>query len=553
MGKKALLLVSLLLLAILSLSFSQLAIAQEGVTAVVTNEWANIRIIPALGAEVIASMPAGYLFDAINGRSGDNQWLRVDFNGEEGWVHMSPLAVLTGDTNSLPVADPRSVPYGGFDAPRSGMTSATSEVTARLADWMNVRGGPSTGYPILAYGEINSHVYLLGRTANSSWTQINYQGTLGWIASRYLILPAGFHLGGLPVGGIVAEAQLPSRPVGDDYVSTLQLMLARINLAQPSLDEIRAAWADSSLTGRASCHDAFPARPSNFNVPNDLLAAYYVQLNPVTNLFNDAMYNVRYAIDLLIEACEQPGLENPVGQATVAGALDVVALADGQFAELRRRLAELIPDDPGIGIGQCLFSFGGQVDILPVVAIGQIVIDYLSPKRLATGYCFDAIQGQQLIFETLMLKDTAVIHLLAMSRFDDPTDFLTTGTGYITQADTVVGPITIPETARYILIVTNVEPDVYVDAEFAVFIHEPIPGVFGGSLVQDPITGVLITATPSISPFATPALGTCPDLSWTCIQMPSCETAYACLQAGNFSLDGDNDGVPCENVVCPGN
>ncbi len=41
--------------------------------------------------------------------------------------------------------------------------------------------------------------------------------------------------------------------------------------------------------------------------------------------------------------------------------------------------------------------------------------------------------------------------------------------------------------------------------------------------------------------------GGCPGLSYSCRSL-SCSEAYACLAAGNGSLDRDNDGIPCESV-----
>lgn len=69
-----------------------------------------------------------------------------------------------------------------------------------------------------------------------------------------------------------------------------------------------------------------------------------------------------------------------------------------------------------------------------------------------------------------------------------------------------------------------------------------------------------ITDTPALAPSATitdapqPAVGSvgnCPSLSATCAQLSSCEQAIACLAAGNFRLDPDGDGVPCESL-CTG-
>ncbi|MBC8098032.1 MAG: SH3 domain-containing protein, partial [Armatimonadetes bacterium] len=160
--------------------------AQSGVRAVVSNDTANVRIFPAIGAEVIANVPSGYVFEFVTGRSGDGQWLRVEFNGDEAWVGIAPLTILSGDVNALPVGDPRSIPYGGFEAPRSGQSSATSVNTVRVTNGLRVRSGPGQGYPTLANMFAGTVVPVFGRTISNRWVQVNYQGTLGWVSSGFL-------------------------------------------------------------------------------------------------------------------------------------------------------------------------------------------------------------------------------------------------------------------------------------------------------------------------------------------------------------------------------
>ena len=55
------------------------SVAQYGVRIVVVNEHLNIRTFPAIGAPVIDTVDAGYVFDIVEARSGDNQWVRVDY------------------------------------------------------------------------------------------------------------------------------------------------------------------------------------------------------------------------------------------------------------------------------------------------------------------------------------------------------------------------------------------------------------------------------------------------------------------------------------------
>ena len=555
-------------------------LAQTSVTAVVINEFANVRTVPAIGADVIATVPGGWLFDVVTGRSPDNEWIRVDFNGTEGWVNLTPLAVLSGDLNTLPVADPRSIPYGGFDTPRAGLTNASSDIQAQLTNGLRVRAGPSTGYPVFANAPINSVVPLLGRNGSSTWVQINFEGTLGWISTQYIEILNGASLAQLPFDGIVADSLALSEDTSEDYIGTLRLLLARLDLAQPSLDNMRSRWTDSALTGRANCQ-AYPARPSDYNVPNELLAAFYLTLNPLHTLFNDAMFNVRQVIDLTIQACNQAGTVNPVGQATVIGALEIVAVADSQFQDLRNQILALIPPDRELGPNECLFSFGGASEILAVLPIGVIAVDSFDPTDTITGYCVDAVAGQNLIIETAQLGDSNIEHLLSFSPIDNPTNFIATGQGGSFFLS--VGPVTIPTTGRYLLVLSDISNgDEPINGSFAILITSLVPGAgLTSFLTIDPITGqpvaptpqiliptgqpigpgVIITTTPipaqprpigpdsNISP--DPNVVVCPGTGLTCDQLASCEQAYACLDIGNFNLDPDNDGVPCEVTRCP--
>lgn len=52
-------------------------------------------------------------------------------------------------------------------------------------------------------------------------------------------------------------------------------------------------------------------------------------------------------------------------------------------------------------------------------------------------------------------------------------------------------------------------------------------------------------AQPAV-PTTAPGISGCPSLSYTCDEL-TCEQAYACLAAGNRSLDRNNNGVPCES------
>ena len=543
----------------------QVITAQSGIRAVVVNEHQNIRVSPALGATVIATVEAGYVFDSINARSGDNQWLRIQYQCEEGWINLAPLVILEGDINSLPTADPRSVPYGGFDSPRSGFTDQQGPVQAAATDGLRVRSGPSRAYPTLANINFNQAFTISGRTDCGNWYQVVFEGTLGWVSSAFLRIISG-DVNQTPVGGIVAQSVPPSGESFNDYVATLKLMRDRIILAQDSLNRIRAAWTDAALMGRAICQ-AYPPQPSDIHVPVPMLAAFYVPLNTLVNDFNDAMFNTRQAIDIFIEVCNQPGTANPVGQATVQGALGIVNLAEQQYASLLQRLNELIPSDE-LGPNECLLLYNNKTEVVPRVNIGTIYLDSFTRRTYARGYCFDAIEAQILTLQVLPIPESDLEIFLSISLLNDPANFEVVDSGKDGESITV-GPIIIDTSGTYLLILADLGGEGRLPVgDYAFLITDLTFGGITPRLVWDAATGSvtfqdLTLSTPTF-PGGLPGVGTggttspdvvCPSLSFTCDDFFTCEEAQACYNAGNYLLDDEDNvlnGVPCEQSVCFG-
>jgi uncharacterized protein YraI len=532
-----------------------------GVEILINRDAVNVRLSPALGADILGFLNAGYRTNA-NGRSPDNQWVRIDFNGQEGWVGTAVINVF-GDMNILPVADPRSIPYGGFDSPRSGASDATSAINGRLADsGMRLRAGPSTAYPVLANPPRYSVFPLTGRTASNGWVQVNFNGTLGWMVAGFVEFQDNHSITELPVDGIVASAPPQSDSTRENYFGILRLMRDRVELAQPSLDSIRATWTTVALGDRAACQN-FPARPSDINIANELLAANYGTLEPLRVDFNAAMATLRQAIDLWIDSCRLPQPPSGVvGEATVSGALNVIQTADAQFANLRARLNELAPPDLEVGAGSCLFTYQDQFDILQVIAKGQLILDSLTPRKTVVGFCLDAAAGDALRVELLIASGTAS-PLLSVSPFDNPTQFLGVGRPVAGQALISLGPIQISAPGRYLIIISDTA-ETPPNADYALLVSN-IAGqtVTGPGLGIDPTTGQIVVnpvqavSTPAVVPTiasgiptSTPGVVPCPGTQLNCNLLLSCAEAQACLRAGNFTLDPDNDGIPCEETLC---
>ena len=526
-----------------------------GVRVVTNRDGVNVRLVPAIGATVVGTVNAGYAAE-VEARSADNQWVRIDFAGQEGWIGFPVITVIEGDLNNAPIADPRTIPYGGWENPRAGITSVTSQYTGRLANsGLRVRSGPSQGYPVLANAPRYTVFSLLGRTRSNNWVQVNFEGTLGWVASQFVEFQQGLGvLDALPIGGIVADGVPVSDPTTDSLNDTLTLLLARVNIAQTSLDEIRAIWTQIAIGNRVTCGN-YPARPSDYNIPLPLLSAFSATLTPLEADFNQAMAYLRAAIDAFIDICSRPQpAEGFVGSAVVTQALDAINAADSLMASLRERLTPLVTDaNRTPSEDECRFTYNGQSEIVPRLRIGQVRTGTLSTRRYVRGFCFDGAVGQSLRIEIIRTRGN-VEPRVVVAPFTNPTQFIGSTSVNQTGGLATISPLLITQTGQYIVIVSDLEwttRTVPIEGEFAILLTDVsgAGGLAGQSLAVDAQGNVIIT-TPTVAGF-TPGAGVfCPSITFTCQQLASCDQARACLAAGNTSLDPDFDGFPCEEFLC---
>lgn len=461
------------------------ALAQGTVRFVLNRDNVNIRLLPALGAEVIAFANAGTTFVA-DARSQDSEWLRINFAGEEAWIGVAVVSVLQGDIDSLPVRDPRFIPYRGFESPRSGFTDADSEIRGRLAEsGLRVRSGPGRAYIVLADAPRFTVLPLLGRTADNAWLQVNFEGTLGWVATRFVEIQDNRNILELPVDGIVASDPPFDFESEEELVGILRFMRERLDLAQISLDTQRAAWTDAAL-GNAPFCGGYPSRPTGFNIPRRTYQRYFNTLDPLIVDFNDAMTNIRNAIELQIDVCDRPQASVVLTSTpVVTGGLDLVNAADRQVALLRQRIDELLPE---FGPDDCIFQFQGYIDVLRLIRQQEIIVDNFDEGNLVTGYCVDANELDTLRVE--LLRDGSNYDvLIAVSPLNNPTDFLGSATGDPSENEnlTIINNIPIPLTGRYLIIV-SIEPpdDEFAEGDFALYVNNTFGSQqFGASLGVD--------------------------------------------------------------------
>ena len=68
------------------------------------------------------------------------------------------------------------------------LTPTAGPCTAQATTDLNVRGGPSTAYPILGVMPVGKTMPVTGRNADTTWYQIAFAGASGWVSTTYVSL-----------------------------------------------------------------------------------------------------------------------------------------------------------------------------------------------------------------------------------------------------------------------------------------------------------------------------------------------------------------------------
>lgn len=101
---------------------------------------------------------------------------------------------------------------------------AQTDLTVTTKSGVNLRSGPDITFESLGVVPFNITLPAVGRTADTTWVQVNYNGTVGWIVRSQLTSSGS--LDPLPVGGVettttppTAETE-PSAPVVQPVVAS---------------------------------------------------------------------------------------------------------------------------------------------------------------------------------------------------------------------------------------------------------------------------------------------------------------------------------------------
>lgn len=144
-------------------------------TGVVNTGALNVRSGPGVGFAPLEVIYQGAQASVL-GRTADSSWLQIrTARGTIGWVNAS-LLNLNVAVGSLPVVGDATPP------PATNAVVTTGQ--------LNVRSGPSIGFPVMTTITQGTHLTLIGRSATAvtpPWVQVRLtNGLVGWVNANYL-------------------------------------------------------------------------------------------------------------------------------------------------------------------------------------------------------------------------------------------------------------------------------------------------------------------------------------------------------------------------------
>jgi uncharacterized protein YraI len=158
-------------------------VAQDAVTAQAYRT-VNVRSGPSTTYSVIGQLLADTIVEVTGRSDAENNWLRINFEDQSGWVAYFTV-VVTGDLETLPTVEavPPAVVTTTNVLPLVELAQGVPEgpiVTSFRR--VNIRSGPGTDFGRLDMLEPGETAPIIGRTEDNEWLQIEFEGQTGWVA-----------------------------------------------------------------------------------------------------------------------------------------------------------------------------------------------------------------------------------------------------------------------------------------------------------------------------------------------------------------------------------
>ena len=159
----------------------------------------NVRSGPGTQYDVIGQLQDGMIVPVTGRSDEDSNWLRIDFNGREGWVAYFTVSLMSSP-NNLPIVEPRETAESGVlptAAPATPVLQAATGTYVTAFRRVNVRSGPSTDDARVGFLSPGDTADILGRADDREWLLIDFEGQPGWVA--YFVVSVTGRLDNVPL------------------------------------------------------------------------------------------------------------------------------------------------------------------------------------------------------------------------------------------------------------------------------------------------------------------------------------------------------------------
>ena len=223
------------------LSFSGAGQAPQqssGAGTALTTANLNLRQGPSLGSAIETVLKKGSSLTVLD--SSDPEWARVQAaDGRQGWCSKTYLKMTAAG------APPQTSP--------SGTQASPSGATATTTDYLNLRAGAGTNYPVLLTLAKGVTASVLD-DSNSGWVKVRTQsGREGWCSRQYLRLSGGTPAAPGQTGGETSGGQTGGAVTGAKVTADLLRLREQASTSSRILDNLPNGTVlqvlDDSLSG----------------------------------------------------------------------------------------------------------------------------------------------------------------------------------------------------------------------------------------------------------------------------------------------------------------
>lgn len=159
-------------------------------TAVVTTGRLNVRDAPSVQTGQILTVIERNSAYPVFAQNGDASWYLIGIDSIQGWVSAQFVNLNPADA---------TIPSLDFEGVTSTQEPVSGDVVTATPFTVNIRTAPTVESERLGRLPAGQSAEVIGRNADSTWWQINYNGITGWVSAEFAILSESVNASDLPV------------------------------------------------------------------------------------------------------------------------------------------------------------------------------------------------------------------------------------------------------------------------------------------------------------------------------------------------------------------